>query len=135
FRFRRLPLGARDVPACELRDRIDDLLMSASTDGEDGGRPLTRADENVIGPGGAMDEIPLLQRAFLTLDQQQGLAEEDKEVLLCRLAVIQAGRLPGREHADIDPELRELGLALDRRAGAEGVVLDPTRPLGVDDEP
>jgi uncharacterized protein YceH (UPF0502 family) len=81
-----------------------------------------------------MDEVPGLQRPPLALDQQQALAGEDEKVLLLVLAVVQAGRLPGLEHRNVDPELREAGLALEARERAE-VAFCPARVARVQDEP
>src|SRR6266487_757993 len=62
-------------------------------------------------------------------------APENEKVFLCALAVVHARGLAGLEDADVDAQLRELGLALEGRARAEFLVLEPARLLGVDDEP
>jgi hypothetical protein len=82
-----------------------------------------------------VDEIPRLQRAFLPFDEQQALTPEDEKVLLCALAVVETGRLARLENADVDPELLELGLALEDRSRPELLVLEPPCFFRVDDEP
>jgi hypothetical protein len=41
-----------------------------------------------------VDEVPLLERSLLALDQEHALAGENQEVLLVRFAVVPATRLP-----------------------------------------
>src|SRR5690242_7277417 len=76
-------------------------------------RAVAGADEDVLGPRRAVDEVPLLQGAFLAFDQNQALAAEDEEVLLRVLRVVHAVRLPRVEDLDVDPEVAEPGLALE----------------------
>src|SRR4051794_33014106 len=82
-----------------------------------------------------MHEVPGLQRTLFTLDQQCALTGENEEVFLRTLAVVEARRLSRLEDADVDPELLELGLALETGSRAEVRMLEPARFLRVDDEP
>src|SRR3954447_12259768 len=82
-----------------------------------------------------MHEVPGLQRTLFTLDQQRALTGENEEVLLRTLAVVEARRLSRLEDADVDPELLELGLALEPGSRAEVRMLEPARFLRIDDEP
>ena len=94
---------------------VDDVAVRARADGEDRARPVAGADEHVLGPVRAMDEVPLAQRSLLALDQQQALTRQDEEVLLLVLAVVLAGRLAGGEHADVEPEPGELAASPSNR--------------------
>src|SRR5881398_2267739 len=119
-RVGRLLRRARAVLRGELGHRIDDLpLLRPPTDHEDHARPVAGADEDVLGPGRAVEEVPRAQDAFLPLDQQAALARENEEVLLLRLAVVEAVRLAGLEHVQPDAELRKGGVPrLERAFGA-----------------
>jgi hypothetical protein len=122
--------------ACRhLRHGIDDVLAGAGPDREDSAKAVARAYEDVIRPGRAVNEVPGLQRALLAFYEQQALALKDEEVFLRALAVVETGRLAGLEDPDVDPELLELGLALENRSRAELLVLEPACVLRVDDEP
>ena len=72
---------------------------------------------------------------LLPLDQEQALAREDEEPLLVLLAVVHAARLPGREDGDVEPDLGEAHVALERGVAAEDLVLPPAGLARVDDEP
>jgi hypothetical protein len=72
-------------------DRVDEARApAASADREHDGRSLARADDDVIRSAGAVEEVPGLEPALLPLDEQQALAGEDEEVLLCPLSVVEA---------------------------------------------
>ena len=77
-------------------------------------RPVPGAHEGVLRLGRAVDEVPLLQRALLPLDDQQCLAGEDEEVLLLRLPAVGPGGLSRAHDPDRHAEHREerLGLVL-----------------------
>src|SRR5262249_58901477 len=93
---------------------------------EDHALAVARADEAVLGPRRAVDEVPGLQVALLALDDQQALPAEDEEVLLVHLAGIAPARLARFEHRDRVAELRERRPpALQDACGAEHVVLPP----------
>src|SRR6185295_4230229 len=100
-RERRVSLGraARLRPdACAvstrgLRDRVDDgAVLAPCACHEDHARLLAGADEGVVGPGRAVDEVPGAQRPLLLLHYEQALSGEHEEVLLARLGVVHAGR-------------------------------------------
>src|SRR5687768_12459712 len=91
-RVGRLLLDPRSVPLGELGARIDHVAPRPAPDGEEQARPLTRADEHVLRPRRAVDEVPGPQRPLLALDQEQALPGEDEEVLLLVLAVVHAAR-------------------------------------------
>ena len=87
-----------------------------------------------------MEEVPRPHRPLLTFDDRQRLAGEDEEVLLVGLPVVHRHRLAGLQHADVDPELREVGLAAEVVAfelGADAAALPfhPGRFARVQDEP
>ena len=66
-----------------LVDGIDDLEAAhAVADHHDRAGPVTGADERVLRPRWAVDEVPLLQAALLALDDEHALAGDDEEVLL-----------------------------------------------------
>ena len=94
-----------------------------------------------------MQEVELPQPPLLLLDDRDALAGDDEEVLLARLGVVHAGGLAGLEHgervADLGEHLRLQALTrrcdpavrLEPAAEAEGVVRQPGRVPGIDDEP
>jgi hypothetical protein len=94
-----------------------------------------------------MEEVPRHEAALLALDNRDALAPEHDEVLLRRLGVVEPARLPGLEHRERDPELAEAlrlevgspaqhrHVRLEDAARAEGLVRQPRRLAGVDDEP
>src|SRR3954470_1482091 len=142
-RVRRLLRRARAVLRGELRDRVHDLpLLGPPTDHEDHARPIAGADEDVLGPGRAVEEVPGAQDPFLALDEQAALAGKNEEILLLRLAVVEAVRLAGLEHVQPDAELRKGGVPrLERAFGARRLLRarrlrrQPLRIGDVDDEP
>ena len=92
-----------------LVHRIDHLEAARSAAGhDDDTRPVTGADEDVVRPGRAVDEIPCLQAALLAFDHEHALSGDEQEVLLATLAVIQAVSLAGHEHMDAEAELSPL---------------------------
>src|SRR5919206_5077115 len=136
LRLGRLALDADAVPQCERLDRVDEALPSAAgADGEDDGRPRARADDHVVRPAGAVDEVPGAERQLPALDEQQALAREHEEVLLRPLPVVEADRLAGLEHVQVDPELPEAALALEVAVVAEPAGLAPAALGRVDHEP
>jgi hypothetical protein len=109
--------------------------------------PSPSADEDVLGAGRAVDEVPGLQSALLALDEEQALAGQHEKVLLVRLGVVEPARLSGLDDLERDSELREpvggeIGppakdghAALEDAPRAEGLVREPRSVLHVDDEP
>src|SRR5439155_7674523 len=87
--------------------------LVAGTDREDQAVPLPGSDDGVLRLSRAVHEVPRTERPLLALDDQQRLAREDEEVLLVGLPVVHRQRLAGREPGQLDPDLRELGLALE----------------------
>ncbi len=74
-----------------LVDGIDDLeAVSSVADHDDRAGPVTCADERVLRPRRAVDEVPLLQAPLLALDHEHALARDHEEVLLAALAVVDA---------------------------------------------
>ncbi len=97
--------------------------------------PSPAPDEDVLGPGRAVHEVPGLQQALLAFDDQQALAGEDEEVLLRVLAVVHAVRAPWAQDPDADPDLVEANLvALELRVGVE-LTREPARVAHVQHEP
>src|SRR4051794_8222468 len=137
-RIRRLLRRARAVLRRELGHRVDDLpVLRPPTDHEDHARPVAGADEDVLGPGRAVEEIPRAQDAFLPLDQQAALARENEEVLLLGLAVVEAVGLAGLKDMQPDPELRKRRMpGLERAFGARRLLRAGRlrrQPLGIGD--
>jgi hypothetical protein len=78
-----------------LGARIDDLpLARARADHEEHARLFARSDEDVSRPGRTVEEVPGSQPALFLLDDRDALAREDEEVLLARVGVVEAARLP-----------------------------------------
>jgi hypothetical protein len=82
-----------------------------------------------------VDEVPGPQRPLLALGDQQCLPGEHEEVLLVGLPVVHRHRLARPEDAKVDPELRELPLALELRVPAAPVNVPPDRVARVEHEP
>src|SRR6059058_5647942 len=58
-RIGRLLRRARAVARRQLGHGVDDLpLLRPAADHENHARPVTRADEDVLGPGRAVEEVP-----------------------------------------------------------------------------
>jgi hypothetical protein len=73
--IRRLLEHARVVLRGHLVHRIEALEAGHSAAGRsDYARPVTRADEDVLRPRRAVDKVPGLQAALLTLDHEHTLA-------------------------------------------------------------
>jgi hypothetical protein len=87
-------------------DRLEATRSAARHD--DDARPLTGADEDVVRPGRAVDEVPCLQAALLTFDHEHAFSGNEKEVLLAALAVVHAVPLARHEHMDAEAELSPL---------------------------
>jgi hypothetical protein len=83
-----------------------------------------------------VDEVPGLERAFLTLHHEQTLAAQDEETLLTRFLVVHRHRHSRWQHVQVDPELleRSVVLALETAISTE-LVVQPARITSIDDEP
>jgi adenosine deaminase len=130
-------LDTGTVALRELGLEIADAAACAWPDSEDRTRAVACADDDVLGPRRAMEEVPGLERPFLTFDQQQRFALEHEEALLVLVfRVVHAGRLSGLENTDVDSELGELRVThtLEPSVGTERTV-EPARLAGVQDEP
>ena len=92
-------------------------------------------DDGMFRPGRAVNEVPLSQRALLSFDNRERLTGENQEVLLIRLPVVHRQRLAGSENSEVDPELREVRLALEVGTKATTLEVDPRRLAHVEDEP
>src|SRR5205807_2056702 len=68
------------------------------------------AEDHVIGLSGAVHEVPGVKISLLALDDQEALAGQDEEVLLCSLAVVQPHRLSRLEDVEVDAKLAEAPL-------------------------
>ena len=92
------------MPESELRNGVVDGPPGLPvTRHEEDARPVAGADEDVLGPVRAVEEIPCTERSLLTLDQQEALAVEDEEALLCLLPVVEPVGLSGLENASLTP--------------------------------
>src|SRR6201987_3912325 len=133
----RVPGLAEDpgaVPPGHLGLRIDDLVGEAGAEWPGPATTGHRADEDVLGPGRGVDEVPGPERPLLPLNQQQALAVQDDEVLLFVLGVVVAGGLARLQDADVDADEGKPALALKAGEGAE-VAAAPDGVAGVEDEP
>src|SRR5262245_17632054 len=135
-RFRCLLERARAVFSRHLVHRVDRLETARSAAGhDDDARPLTGADEDVVRPRRAVDEVPCLQPVLLTFDHEHALSGNEKEILLAALAVVHAVPLAGHEHMDAEAELSPLLPAF--KVGVLPALLasDPRNVARVEDEP
>ena len=116
--------------------RIEDAALSGTgADGEHEARPVACPDDRVRDTGGTVEEIPLLERPLLALDDQEALALEHEEVLLRRLAVVHGHRLTRLHEIEVDPELgKALAVGLPVAELPEPAV-DPFRVARVLHEP
>src|SRR5207237_9350079 len=102
---------ARAVHPGELRRRVVHLpVLPPRTGHQHHARPLAGAHEDVLGPGGTVEEVPWLEEPLLTLDEEPALSGQYEERLLLRLGVVEAVRLARRQDVEPDAELRELEL-------------------------
>ena len=70
----RLLLHARPVTRRELRHRVVQfLVLRPCTGHQDHARPVACAHEDVLGPGGTVEEVPRPKEPLLTLDEQPAL--------------------------------------------------------------
>ena len=136
-RIGRRHVHARAVARGELGHRIEHLLVLRPRAGhQDRARPLPGADEDVFGTGRTVDEVPLPQQSFRTLNQQPAFAGEHEERLLLRLGVVETIGLTRLHHGDVDAELGKLGLlALELASRSERLRDQPVGVAHVDDEP
>ena len=79
----------------------------------------------MLGPRGAVEEVPLVQLPFLAFHDQRALAGQDEERLLRVFPVVHPDSLARRQNADVDPEVRKPLLALERAVGAERTFAAP----------
>jgi hypothetical protein len=94
-----------------------------------------------------MEEVPRSKPALFLLDNRHALAREDEEILLARIGVIEAARLPrqqdGQCEADlVEPVALEIGspthgrpTALENSPEPERLVGEPRCVADVEDEP
>jgi len=80
-------------------------------------------------------EVPLLERALLRFHDQQRRPGKHEKILLIRLPVVHRHRVAGPEDDDVDPELREEGLALETAERRPAFRVVPARVLRAQDEP
>ena len=100
LRVGRLLLRARAVPRCQLRHRVEQLLvLRAGAGHQDHARAVAGSHEDVLGAGGAVEEVPRTEEPLLAVDEQPALTGEHEEGLLLRLGVVEAVRLPRLEDA------------------------------------
>src|SRR5881398_2373522 len=85
----------------EVADRVVSLVLAPRSDHQHGARALARADEDVLGACGTVDEVPLPKPALLSFEDQDALSVQHQEVLLHGLPVVAAVWLSGLEHLDV----------------------------------
>src|SRR5205814_1598793 len=110
------------------------VRADAAADRKHERRPASRADDHVRDVPGAVEEVPLLERALFALDDQEALAAQDEKVLLVGLAVVHAHRLPRLQRVQVEAELVEFYVVLEVAESPE-LVLPPARVARVEDEP
>jgi len=123
------------VPSSRVADGVVQGVLASRADHEHGAGPVPCAHESVPGSSGAMEEVPPAQRALLVLDDREALPVEHEKVLLHRLRVVAAGRLPGLHDLDIYARVwpgLALGLELDE--GGSSRSADRGRAGEIDDE-
>src|SRR5207302_1063927 len=134
--IRRLLRDTRPVLRRSVANGIDHLEATRpAARHDDDARPLAGADEHVMRPGWAVDEVPGLQAPLLPFDHEHALAGDDEEVLLAALAVVHAVPLPRHEHVDAEAELGPLLATFEVRVLSTCVAVDPRGLAGVEDEP
>jgi hypothetical protein len=78
-----------------------------------------------------MKEVPLMQQPLLTLNSRDAFALQHKEVLLGRVRMVEAARLPRIDDSKFEPEVFEVARLdvraprLKQAASAERLVFDP----------
>src|SRR2546425_1653445 len=88
-RIGRFALDARAMTGRELGDGVADAPVARPrADHQDRAGLVAGADEDVLGPGRGVEEVPRTQRPLLALDEQRALAGEDEKVLLLVLRVV-----------------------------------------------
>src|SRR5438034_10244792 len=130
-------LDPRVVLQRDLRDRIDEplALPPARAHSEHYRGLLAGADDDVLRPRRAVEEVPGLQLPLLALHDQQALSGQDEEVLLPVFPVVEAHRLPGTEHVQVDSEIRKPPLALEVAKRPERSGVAPAAGARVQHEP
>src|SRR6476619_7034684 len=140
----RLALDAGAVAQRRLVHRVGAPLRPcravARADAKEHARPVSGADDHVLRPAGAVDEVPGTQRPLLALDHEHRLAAQHEEVLLVSLPVVHRHRLAGAEDGEIDPELLEVERALEAGAlelaeDTAALAFPPLRLACAQDEP
>ena len=139
FGIRRLLLDAGVVAKHRLVDGVPapafSLLVLAGSNGNHDAWPIPGAHDDVVHPDGAVDEVPLPQRPFLSLRDQQRLALHDEEVLLVGLPVIHRHRITRAEDEQIDADLRPILPRLEVAEDTAFPSVVPRRVAGVEHEP
>jgi hypothetical protein len=112
------------------------MSSDTRTGHQDHAWPVACAHEDVLRPGGTVEEVPRPEEPLLTLDEQPALPGQHEERLLLRLGVVEAGRLARLQDGEVDAELPELELlALEGALRAARVPRQPHRVPQVHDEP
>src|SRR5205823_11781622 len=95
--------------------------------GEDYRGLSTRRDDDVFGLRWAVEEVPCREGPLASFDNQCATTRENEERFLALLAVIHAQSLAALQDADVDPEVREPLLPLERAVRAECSFIFPAR--------
>src|SRR5262249_53222922 len=104
-------------------------------DRNDDRRRVPGPHESVLRARRAVEVIPRAKPALLAFHDQRALPLEYQKALLSALPVVQPDRLPRRENADVETELREPPLPFEGAVRAERAVVAPPRVAGVQHEP
>jgi hypothetical protein len=120
----------------ELRHRVAHPAVRQTVAGadEDGGLG-PGADQDVLGPRRAVDEVPLPQRPLLAFDQRRCLSGQQEEHLVQLVAVVERHVLAGREDVDAEAERGPAVVALERGEAPRPRRVEPPRVAGVQHEP
>jgi len=104
-------VGAPVVPPLRATVGVAGRVVLSCAEAKDDAVSVSGADDHVLRPGRAVDEVALPQRPLLALDDQHSLAGEHEEAFLIGFPVVHRLRLARAEHGEADSDLREVALA------------------------
>jgi hypothetical protein len=89
--------------------------------GQDDTRAVPGADDHVLRFWGALHEVALPQRPFLTLDDQERLAGEHEKGFCLRFPVVHRIRLARLQDGQVGPEHREVRVGVVRTGESQAL--------------
>src|SRR6476659_4706044 len=81
-------------------------VFAARADQQHGTGAVAGPYEDVLGPGRAVEKVPLAPRPLLATNDRDALSGQDEKVLLHRFGVVAAIRLTGLHDLDVDASVR-----------------------------